>query len=83
MPIYDFQCTNNECKDTHSKILSFSDHEDYEKKTKCPKCGSSIRQIIGAPSIVSGVSIKQRGSTEFRNYLEKMKKNHPGSTMNF
>lgn len=81
MPIYDYQCTNDECKDTHTKLVSFSEREAYEKDTKCTKCGSSIRQVIGAPSIVSDVATKQRGSSEFRNYLEKMKKNHPGSNM--
>jgi len=81
MPMYDYQCTNSECAEIHSKLVSISASEEYVKNTKCQKCGSSIEKIIAAaPAIVHSTGTI-KASSDFQNILQKMKKNNPGSNM--
>lgn len=82
MPIYDYKCTNAECGEVHTKLLKFSERGEYEASAKCETCGSPVSQIITAVNFVGSAGTKRKGSSEFRDILNKMHKDHPGSKMN-
>lgn len=57
MPVYEYQCENNNCK-KNKKPLEFTKQiplKDYLKIPECPKCGSSdlVKKVIGTAVPVS------------------------------
>ena len=50
MPLYDYLC------EKHGKFEDFNSVEDYQKDSKCPKCGQKSKKL---PSL--GVAINMNG----------------------
>lgn len=48
MPIYDFVCTNPECKHEFEEFLTSNDFLDSVHT--CPKCGKPAKKVISTPA---------------------------------
>ena len=74
MPTYDF--LNTETGETFEKLISLSGKDEYLKENP------HIQQIhLGAMSIVSGVSIKDKVPDGFKEVLAKVSESHKQSSV--
>jgi len=46
MPIYDYECENEECGVAFEKAMSVS---RYDEPQSCPTCGSKARKLVALP----------------------------------
>jgi hypothetical protein len=75
MPRYTF--VNTKTDEVFDEFMTISQMETYLEEN------THIRQEIGAPLIVSGVSSgKNKPDSGFRDILKTIKKRHPRSTVN-
>jgi hypothetical protein len=75
MPRYTF--VNTKTDEVFDEFMTISQMETYLEEN------THIRQKIGAPLIVSGVSSgKNKPDSGFRDILKTIKKRHPRSTVN-
>lgn len=75
MPKYTFE--NTQTGEVHEDFMSISSMETYLQENP------HIKQVIGAPLIVSGVSAgRNKPDSGFRDILKTIKKRHPRSTVN-
>lgn len=73
MPFYDYRC--EDCKTEFSKRLNIdSRHEPCN--CECPSCKKlgHVRMVVGTPSTVSGVSIKDKRPDGWKDVLGNIKK---------
>lgn len=43
MPTYSYVCEDHKCRESYEEVLPIS---EYQKQTKCPKCGHKGKKII-------------------------------------
>ena len=85
MPLYDFEC--EKCSHTFEEFLTIS-LMDIPLAAACPSCkkkGHMIR-IVGKGGIVDSGRLEStkgrlRPTKDFTEVMKRIKKNHPGSTM--
>ena len=83
MPLYDYKCTH--CAHEFELVLKVADlHQPTEQP--CPACGITgnvIKTIKGAPPIGDAVRLGVRRSDNgFKEVLQKIHANNPGSNLN-
>lgn len=75
MPKYTFE--NTQTGDIYEDFMTISSMEEHLENNP------HIRQVPGAPQIVSGVSSgRNKPDSGFRDILKTIKKRHPKSTVN-
>ncbi len=72
MPTYDYECTK--CKNAFEAFQQMSD----KHLTKCPKCGSKLKRLIGSGS---GIIFKGSGfySTDYKKSVKDSPASKPGN----
>jgi putative FmdB family regulatory protein len=72
MPIYEYQPINTCLGKCGGKLEIFAKLSDPEL-TICPQCGAAIRQLISAPTVISGQAhlqkeehFSKRGFTQYK-----------------
>lgn len=51
MPIFDYQCTNEECKFKDEFIINSTVHEEFVEPEKCPTCGGQMIRLFSGDGI--------------------------------
>jgi hypothetical protein len=74
MPIYDF--INTETGEQFSKLLSMSARESFLADNPNVR-----QQILGAPSMVSGVNLESKQDAGWKENLSRIAAAHPNSTL--
>lgn len=63
MPIYDFQCTNEQCKHEYDEYVPYQWSQDSETRPEveaflktlvCPKCGAQVKRIPSVNARMKG-----------------------------
>ena len=52
-PTYNYVCEGAKCQEAYEEILPVS---EYQKQTKCPKCGSKGKKVIEAKNMKTGAT---------------------------
>jgi len=81
MPLYDYHCTS--CDREFEEALSIANRKD-PVNAPCSECGGVVEQLlvgtnIGDP-VVLGV---KKHSSEFKDVMEKIKRNNPKGAINW
>lgn len=79
MPTYLYQCLN--CEHSFEEILKIAERNEPTEKP-CEKCGSKIEMQICSPPICDPVRIGvMKPKSDFKEVLQQIKRNNPGSTL--
>ncbi len=73
MPTYSF--INQATGKVEDHFMSFSELDDFKKTNP------HLEQMVSAPAIVGGVSIRDKQSGGFKEVMSKIAEKHPGSNL--
>jgi|TARA_B110000908_G_scaffold153586_1_gene190244 predicted nucleic acid-binding Zn ribbon protein len=74
MPLYEFKDTNT--GETFDKMLKIAERAQYLEDNP------HLQTVVSAPRIVTGVGAQIKTSSQHKELIKEIKKNHPKNTIN-